>query len=265
MNSVFIVDETNQVIITQFGEYIRTVQDPGFYMRVPFIQSVTYFEKRILEYDAAPSDYYTGDQKRVTVDHITRWKITNPKEFYRNVGTEDAAVARLSDIIPGRLREEIARYDFLDLVREKRELIVDTVSKEVNEIAQEYGIDIIDTRIKRLDLPSDVEGSIFDRMEAERERMAMRYRAEGEEQAHQIRAEADKEKEIILAEAYEQSQTLRGEGDAMATEVYAEAYERNPEFYSFLQRLETYRKIIPDSTLVLSSDSDLFEFLTSPK
>ena len=263
-DALYIVDETEQAIITQFGRYIKTIKEPGLYIKTPFIQNLIYFEDRILAYDARPDRYYTGDAKRVIVDHITRWRIENPKEFYRSIRTEDVAIARLSDMIPGRLREEVGRHDFLDLVREKRDEIVDTVSKEVNEAAQDYGITIVDTRIKRLDLPSEVEQSVFERMEAERERMAMRYRAEGEEQAEEIKAEADKREEIILAEAYEKQETLRGEGDAAATEIYADAYERDPDFYTFLESLKTYEKFVPGSRLILRTDSELLQFITSP-
>jgi len=262
-DALYIVDETEQVIITQFGRYVKQVQEPGLYVKTPFIQNAIYFEDRILAYDASPDRYYTGDAKRVIVDHITRWRIEDPREFYRSIRTEDAALARLSDIIPGRLREEVGRHDFLELVREKRDEIVDTVSKEVNKAAGDYGIAIIDTRIKRLDLPSEVEQSIYDRMDAERERMAMRYRAEGEEEAEEIRAQAEKQKEIILAEAYEKQETLRGEGDATATEIYADAYERDPEFYSFLKSLETYKEFVPGSRLILRTDSELLQFITS--
>lgn len=261
---LFTVNETEQCIITQFGEYIRTIQEPGLHAKAPFIQKLHRFEKRILIADSSPSEYLTRDMKRVLVDHITRWRITDPHEFYKSVRTEAGALARLDDTVTGRLREEIARHDFIGLIRDHRENVMEAVTAETRERALTYGIEVIDTRIKRLDLPTEVEKSVFDRMEAERRRMAMRYRAEGEEQAREIRAQADKEKEIILARAYETSQSLRGEGDAAASAIYAEAYRQDPEFYSFLKRLETYRQVLPGSTIILPASSDLFKYLEKP-
>lgn len=261
---LFTVNETEQCIITQFGEYIRTIQEPGLHAKAPFIQKLHRFEKRILIADSSPSEYLTRDMKRVLVDHITRWRITDPHEFYKSVRTEASALSRLDDTVTGRLREEIARHDFIGLIRDHRENVMEAVTAETRERALTYGIEVIDTRIKRLDLPTEVEKSVFDRMEAERRRMAMRYRAEGEEQAREIRAQADKEKEIILARAYETSQSLRGEGDAAASAIYAEAYRQDPEFYSFLKRLETYRQVLPGSTIILPASSDLFKYLEKP-
>jgi len=262
---IFTIDETNQCIITQFGEYIRSVQEPGLHAKIPFIQKLHRFEKRILVSDANASEYLTRDMKRVIVDHVTRWRITDPHEFYKSVRTEAGALARLDDIVSGRLREEIARHDFIELIRDKREYVMEAATVETRERAGTYGIEVVDTRIKRLDLPGEVENSVFDRMEAERRRMAMRYRAEGEEQAREIRAEADKEQEIILARAYETSESLRGEGDAAATSIYAEAYQQDPDFYSFLKRLETYREVLPGSTVILPAGSDLFKYLEKPE
>lgn len=261
---LFTIDETKQCIITQFGEYIRSVQQPGLHAKIPFIQKLHKFEKRILTSDAEASEYLTRDMKRVMVDHITRWQISDPHEFYKSVRTEAGALTRLEDIVTGRLREEIARHDFIELIRDKRENVMTTVTAETRERTGTYGIEVVDVRIKRLDLPKEVESSVFQRMEAERHRMAMRYRAEGEEQAREIRAEADKEREIILARAYETSQSLRGEGDAAAAAVYAEAYRQNPEFYSFLKRLETYGEVLPGSTVILPAGSDLFKYLQKP-
>lgn len=259
--SLFIIHESEQAIITQFGEYIRSVTEPGLHFKIPFIQTVSRFEKRVLDSDAAPSEYLTGDMKRILVDHVTRWRIEDPLLFYKSVRTEIAAVTRLDDIVTGRLREEVARHDFIELIRDKREMAMETVTYEARERAKNFGIFILDTRIKRLDLPQEVEKSVFDRMEAERFRMAQRYRAEGEESARDIRATADRDKEIILARAYERSQTIRGLGDAQATSIYASAYERDPEFYSFIERLAIYKEIVPGSTLILDGDSPLFQYL----
>jgi modulator of FtsH protease HflC len=263
--SIFIINEWEQGLVLQFGKPVRTVQTPGPYFKYPFIQDLTRFEKRILPADARPAEYITLDKKLVTVDTVSRWKIERPLVFYQTVRNYQGAIARLNDTIMARLREEIANHNFIDFIREERENIMKNVTVATAEHAKRFGIDVIDVRIKRVDLPEEVQKSVFERMKAEREREAKRYRAEGEEKAQEIRAQADKEKEIILAEAYQKAQALRGEGDAKATAIYAEAYAKNPEFYSFMRHMEVYKKIAgPETTLVLRRDSPLLRFLDSP-
>jgi membrane protease subunit HflC len=199
------------------------------------------------------------------VDHISRWQITDPLLFYRTVRSEDGAMARLDQVIAGRLREEIAKHNFIDIVRAKREQIMATVTDGVQEAATSFGITLLDVRIMRVDLPTEVQASVFARMQAERERIAKRYRAEGEEQALEIRAAADKEREIILATAYGQSQVLRGEGDAQAALVTAKAFGQDLEFYGLVRRLQVYETILAEgSTIMLPPDSDLLRYLESP-
>lgn len=261
-STLFSIDESEQAIITQFGEYVRTVDEAGLHFKVPFMQAAHRLERRVLTADGASSEYLTRDRKRVLVDHITLWRITEPLEFYRRVRTEPQARARLDDIVTGRLRQEVAQHDFLDLVRGERETIMDAVTKSVQASAPSLGIEVINTRIKRVDLPKEVQASIFARMEAERNRIASRYRAEGEERAQEIRADADRQREITVAQAYERSQTLRGEGEAAATATYAAAYGMNEEFFGFWRRLQTYERILPNETvLILGSDSDLLRYL----
>jgi membrane protease subunit HflC len=263
--AAFTIDEREQAIITQFGKYIRTIQEPGLHFKVPMIQTLHRFEKRVLAQDAAAVEYITLDKKRVVVDHVSRWKIEDPLEFYRSVRTEAGALARLEDIIVARLRQEIAKHTFISFIREEREKIVEEVAKEAYELAKRFGIKIIDVRIKRADLPKEVQASVYARMQAERHRIAMRYRSEGEQRSREIRAETDKEKEIILAKAYEEQMKLIGEGDARATQVFAAAYEQDPEFYSFFRRLQTYEKLVEGkTTLLLEWDSDLLRYLRSP-
>jgi len=262
LQSVYVIREGQQAIVLQFGEHIRTVQQPGLHFRVPFIQTVLYFESRVLMADGSADEYLTLDKKRLVVDHISRWRIVDPLVFYQTVRTETGALARLDQIISSRLREEIARQNFLQVIREQRESIMQTVTDEAQVLARQFGIEVLDVRIKRLDLPQEVQESVFARMEAERRRIALRYRAEGEEAAREIRASADKEREIILAAAYEQAERIRGEGDARAARIYAEAYSQDPDFYAFLRRMEAYRGIVPSgTTLVLDSDSDLLRYL----
>ena len=259
----YIIDEREQAIITMFGQPMRTVREPGLYMKVPFIHSLQRFDKRVLSSDAQAVEYLTSDKKRVVVDHISRWRITDPLEFYRTVRTEAGALIRLNDIVTGRLREEIAKRSFIDFVREQREAIVQAVSQDARaSVKQQFGIELIDVRIKRLDLPREVQASVYARMQAERQRIAKKYRAEGEEQAREIRANVNKEAQIVLAKSYEQAQKLMGEGDAQATAIYASAYEKDPEFYSFMRRLETYeRSLGAGTTIVLDASSDLLKYL----
>ena len=259
----YIIDEREQAIITMFGQPMRTVREPGLYMKVPFIHSLQRFDKRVLSSDAQAVEYLTSDKKRVVVDHISRWRITDPLEFYRTVRTEAGALIRLNDIVTGRLREEIAKRSFIDFVREQREAIVQAVSQDARAwVKQQFGIELIDVRIKRLDLPREVQASVYARMQAERQRIAKKYRAEGEEQAREIRANVNKEAQIVLAKSYEQAQKLMGEGDAQATAIYASAYEKDPEFYSFMRRLETYeRSLGAGTTIILDADSDLLKYL----
>ena len=259
----YIIDEREQAIVTMFGQPMRTVREPGLYMKVPFIHSLQRFDKRVLSSDAQAVEYLTSDKKRVVVDHVSRWRITDPLEFYRTVRTETGALIRLNDVVSGRLREEIAKRTFIDFVREQREAIVQAVSKDARvSVKQQFGIELIDVRIKRLDLPREVQASVYARMQAERQRIAKKYRAEGEEQAREIRADVNKEAQIVLAQSYEQAQKLMGEGYDQATAIYASAYEKDPEFYSFMRRLETYeRSLGTGTTIVLDASSDLLKYL----
>jgi modulator of FtsH protease HflC len=265
MQAFYIIREGQQGIVFQFGDPMRVVTEPGMYIKAPFIQDLARLDKRILGTEPQTAEYLTLDKKRLLVDHISRWQITDPLLFYRTVRTETGAMARLDQVIAGRLREEIARQNFIDVVREKREAIMEVVTEGAKEPAASFGITLVDVRIQRIDLPTEVQASVFARMQAERNRIAKRYRAEGEEQAIQIRAAAEKEREIILATAYQQSQVLRGEGDALAAAIYAEAFGRDLEFYSLTRRLQAYGNIINDgSTLVLPPESDLLRYLQSP-
>jgi membrane protease subunit HflC len=215
---------------------------------------------------AAPGgEYLTLDKKRLLVDHISRWQIVDPLQFFRTMRDERGAMARLDDIISARLRQEFARVEFKDVIRERRAAIMEQVTGSTRELAAPFGIQVLDVRIKRADLPPEVQASVFARMQAERQRIAMRYRAEGEEKAREIRAGADREREIILARAYEQGQRLRGDGDARAVTVTGRAFGRDPGFYAFQRRLETYERIFADgtTTILLQPDSDLLRYLQS--
>jgi len=263
--AAFTIGEGEQGMIVQFGNPKRILQEPGLYFKLPVIQNLVRFEKRVLTTDAQTAEYLTLDKKRVLVDHVSRWRIQEPLEFYRSVRDQQRAMARLDDLISARLRQETAKHNFLDFVREKREEIMAVVTKDTRETAKTFGIEVLDVRIKGLDLPQEVQASVFARMRAERERIAKRYRAEGEERAREIRAGADREREVLLATAYETSQKLSGEGDAQATTIYAQAFGQDPEFYAFTRRLQAYEKILgTGTTLVLPPDSELLRYLQNP-
>jgi membrane protease subunit HflC len=261
----FVVTETDQVIITQFGQYKRTVREPGLYAKAPFVQLVQRFDKRILSSDATAAEYLTLDKKRLVVDHVTRWRVIDPLRFYKTVRDLYGARARLDDIVFSELRRALGEREFANIISSKRESVMELVAKSAAAQAQQFGIDVVDVRIKRADLPQEVRQSVFSRMVAERERIAKRYRSEGEEEAAKIRAETDKQRTIILAKAYEESQKLRGGGDADAIRISADAYGQDPEFYRFVRSLETYEAVLGQgSELILSADAELLRYLSSP-
>jgi len=261
-----IVDEREQVVITQFGEYIRTIRQPGLAVKKPFLHGAIRFERRILASDAPQAEYLSQDKKRLVADPVTRWRIADPLIFFKTVRDESGARARLDDLVFSELRREVASHAFATVIGEKREAIMDAVAGRVREKAREFGIEVVDVRIKRADLPKEVQQSVFARMQAEREREAKRYRSEGEEEANKLRAQTDKERTIVLAEAEQTAQMLRGEGDATATRIYAGAYGKDPEFYSFVRSLQSYELFLGKrSTLLLSADSPLFRYLAGPR
>lgn len=265
-SATYIVSEWQQAIVTQFGQPIRTVREPGLYWRVPLLQVVTVFDKRVLAADTGGAEYLTLDKKRLLIDHISRWQIADPLQFFRTVRDETGAMARLDDIITARLRQEVAKERFKEIIREKRDAIMDTVTGEARVLAEPFGIRVVDVRVKRADLPAEVQQSVFARMQAERQRIALRYRAEGEEKGREIRSRSDKEREIIMAKAYQESQSLRGAGDALATTVTGQAFGQDAAFYGFVRRLETYERVFsPDTTIVLRPDSDLLRFLNTSR
>lgn len=263
--SLFIVDETKQAIVLQLGKPIRTIKEPGLNWKLPFIQNVLFFEDRLLVYDAAPTEIITRDKKTLIVDNYARWKIIDPLKFLQTVRDLNGAQARLDDIIYSELRVDLGLFDMSEIVSEKREGIMKRVTEISNEKANIYGIEIVDVRIKRVDLPPENEKFIFERMRAERERIAKQYRAEGQEESAKIIAETEREKTVILAEAYKTAQVLKGEGEAESIKIYAESFNQDPEFYKFYRTLEAYRLTFKDKTTVLlSTDSEFLKYLNNP-
>jgi membrane protease subunit HflC len=260
--ATFSVPQWMQAIVVQLGEPVRTVQEPGLYFKTPLVQEVIYFDKRLLDYDAAPKEVLTTDKQQMVVDNYSRWRIVDPLRFYKTVRTEVNAQSRIDDIVYSNVRETLGRYTLRDIVSERRAELMREVTEATNRTLQEYGIEVADVRIKRADLPEKNEQNVFNRMRTERERLAKRFRAEGEEEARKIRSQADKEAQILVAEARKDAEITRGEGDAQAVRIYADAYGRDPEFYSLSRTLQAYRRTIGEgTTLVLSPDSEFFRLL----
>ena len=267
LSSIFVVDETQQVVILQLGKPVRTIIEPGFNAKLPFpFQERIVFDDRLLEYDSPPEEILSKDKKSLIVDNYVRWKIVDPLQFLKTVQAIPTAKSRMDDIVYSELRRELGTHDMVEIITQNREEIMDVVTKASNEATLSYGISVIDVRIRRVDLPSENEESIYARMEAERKRQANKFRSEGSEEAQKIRAATDRDKTIILADAYKEAEKIRGEGDAKAVQVYARSYSSDPKFYEFVRTLDAYKKVVDDkTTLVLPSDSKLFKLLIEGK
>ena len=264
LSTIIIVDETEQIVILQFGKPVRTIKDPGLNWKFPApFQTSNSFEKRLLEYDVPPEEILSKDKKSLIIDNYVRWRIIDPLLFLQTVRAVPTAKTRLDDIVYSELRQELGTHDMVEIITETRELIMEKVTKASNEETSKYGIEVIDVRIRRVDLPRENEASIYARMEAERKRQANKFRSEGSEEAQKIRAATDRDKTVILAEAYKKAQQIRGEGEAIALDIYASSYSKDPDFYEFTRTLEIYEKVIDKkTTLVLPGDSKLFKGLT---
>lgn len=261
--SLFTVEEREQVIIIQLGEYVRTVDEPGLRFKIPFIQAVQRLERRVLLSDVPATEFLTLDKERLVIDSYTRWQITDPHLFFKAVRDERRAKMRIDGIVISKLREQLAEHILWDTIGPQREPIMETVARHVDGITQqEFGIKVIDVRMKRVDLPEGVQRSVFARMIAERDRIAKEHRAEGAQAARKLVAAADREVVILRAEAEREAKELRGKGDAESIKIYAQAFEQGPEFYVFLRSLEAYEKALADdTTLVFSSEAEFFKYL----
>ena len=258
--TLFVVNQTQQALVIQLGHPLDKVYGPGLHAKLPFIQNVVYFEARILDYDARPAEALTSDLKTIVLDNYARWKIEDPLQFYRTMRTETNAQARLDAVIYSQIRAHVGRHTLTEVVADERNSIMESVTEKASQQMKEFGIAIVDVRIKRTDLPAENQRAIFDRMRAERERQATQYRSEGAEESTKIRSGAEKERALILAEAGKKAQVLRGEGDAEAARIYAEAFSRSPEFFSFQRGLEALRKSLGENTrMVLTPDSPLLQ------
>jgi len=259
----FTVDETKKAAVLRFGEIVKLAEEPGLYFKIPFVQSVKYLEDRVLNYDIQPRDILTADQKRLIIDNYAIWRVGDPKLFIEATrGRLLNAQSRIDDIVYSDLRNILAKHTLNEIVSAKRLEYLQQVTELSRDKLGKFGIVLIDVRIKRADLPTEIEKAVFSRMRSERERIAAQLRAEGEEKAKQTTSSADKDKEIILADARKEAEKIMGEGDAQALETYANAYNQDPEFYRFWRTLESYKTALKDgSRIVLSTDSDYLQFL----
>ncbi|WP_010300725.1 protease modulator HflC [Candidatus Odyssella thessalonicensis] len=267
-SSVFIVGQTQQAIVLQFGELRRVIQDPGLKFKIPFIQEVNVYEKRVLDFDLPATDITLGDQKRVRVDTYTRYRISDPVQFFKSVkpANEFGTARRLEALVGSTVRNVLGKADLRELLSENRSKIMHQINSEVKALTKGLGLDIIDLRIVRTELPPENRPAVFNRMNADLQRYAKQNRANGDEKAQEIRSTAEKERTTLLAEASRDAQILRGEGDAKAIATITEAMGKDPEFYGFYKSMEVYDTIIgEDTTLILSSDSDLFKYFSHPE
>lgn len=262
INSLYVVNQTEQAIVLQFGEPMRVVQDAGLKIKVPFIQNVVFYDKRLLNLDPPAQEVVLNDKKRLDVDSFTRYKIVDPLKFYKTVRTELQAQSKLEEIVNSSVRKILGRITLQQLLSQERTEIMQNISKEVKIDAEQIGVSVADVRIRRADLPIEVLQAINARMKTERERDAKEFRAQGQQTAQQIRATADKEKTIIIAEADKKAQILRGEGDEQAIQIWNKAAGSDPQFYAFYRSLEAYRKALADgkTNLVLSPNSEFFDY-----
>jgi len=265
--SIFTVDQRQYAIIFQLGEVRDVLSEPGLYFKWPLIQNVRYFDKRILTLDSnEPERFITSEKKNVLVDSFVKWRIVDPRLYYVSVaGDEARAKTRLSQTVNAGLREEFGKRTVHDVVSGERDKIMADMREKADLDARKIGVQIVDVRVKRVDLPLEVSESVYRRMEAERKRVANELRSQGSAEAEKIRADADKQREVIVAEAYRDAQKMKGEGDAKATSTYAQAFSQNPEFYAFYRSLEAYRNSFRSKSdvIVVEPNSDFFKYMKS--
>jgi membrane protease subunit HflC len=260
----FTVQQTDIALVLQFGRPVRVVDHPGLQFKLPY-QNVVIYDRRILDFEPPAEEVIASDQKRLIVDTYARFKIVNPLLFFQSVGTEYAADQRLSSIISASLRRIVGNVDLQAVISSQRANVMKEIRDDVNNEAKGFGIDVVDVRLRRADLPQENEEAIYARMKTERQREAAQYRAQGAQQGQQIRADADRQRIEITADAQRQAQILRGEGDAQSITIYADAYGKDPSFFSFYRSLQAYREALsgPGTTYLVSPDSEFFKYFES--
>ena len=266
-SSIFFVDQRERVLLLRLGQIERSDYQAGIQFKVPFVNEVRRFDGRILTLDETPTRFLTGEKKNVQVDSFILWQIIDPSKYFTSMaGNEERAKQRLSQIVKDGLRAEFGKRTIQELVSGDRIAMIETILENANKTAAEFGINIANVRIKRIDLPSEVSSSVYTRMEAERERVAKELRSQGAEEAEKIRSDADRQRTILLAEANKTAEELRGNGDAQATDIYAQAYGQNSDFYGFYRRLTAYKNVFKgDDMLVIEPKGEFFNLFSSPK
>lgn len=261
-SAVFTVHETQQALVLQFGQHVRTVQEPGLNFKLPLVQNVEYMEKRILDLDAPPVEAVASDKKRIVVDAYSRFKIEDPLLFFQAVRTEETARSRLGSLVNSSLRKALGRVELETVLSGERSALVREITGDVNQESEKLGITVLDVRIKRADLPEANSQAVYRRMQSEREREAREARARGFEQSQKIKADADRQRTVLLAEAQKAGEIIRGEGDAIRNRIYAEAFSKDQEFFGFYRSLQAYRRALTsgDTTMVLSPESEFFRY-----
>ncbi len=266
--SVYTVEQAQKAIVTRFGKVIRYNDEPGLHFKTPFLDTVHYFDGRILNLDTEPRSFLTVEKKSVVVDSYVKWRIADLLKFYVAVGGDELeARERLTQVINSGLRDQFGKRTVSDVVSGDRSKIMQIITADADKQASEYGIEVVDVRIERVDLPTQVSESVYERMRAERTRIAKELRAQGAEAAEKIRADADRQRVVLLADAYRDSQRIRGEGDAKATAIYARAYRANPQFYSFYRSMSAYRATFKHKSdvMVVDPSADFFKYLKNPR
>ncbi|GAB1409661.1 protease modulator HflC [Desulfovibrionales bacterium] len=262
LQCIFIVDQTQRAIVLQLGKPVTEGHfGPGLHFKLPFIQNVILFDNRVLEYDSPAAEIITKDKKNMVMDNYSRWQIIDPLQFYRTVRNVQGGISRIDDIVYSQLREALGRYLLTEIVATERSAIMEEVTAKANVLLKEYGIHIIDVRIKRTDLPQENQKAIYGRMQAERERQAKQYRSEGREEGVKITTAADRKRAIMIAEAQREAETIRGAGEAEATGIYAQALAQDPAFYEFVRSMDAYKKTVQGQTqFVLSPKNEFFKY-----
>jgi modulator of FtsH protease HflC len=262
LSALFTVHQTQQALVLQFGNPKRVIQDPGLHVKIPFIQNAIYLDRRVLDFDAESQEVILGDQKRLVVDAFARYRIVDPLRFYQAVGDEARLRGRIDTILDASLRKVLGEVPLFTVLSADRVALMNQIRESANNEAKQFGIDIVDVRIKRADLPAENSQAIYRRMQTEREREAKELRAQGAELAQRIRARADRERRVIIAEAEREGEIVRGEGDAQAVAIFADAVGRDVDFFSFYRSMQAYREALGDdsTSFVLSPDSEFFRF-----
>jgi len=263
--SMFVLDQTQQAVVLRFGKIVRVVKEPGLHFKQPFVDNVVKFEKRMLIYDIEPEKIITADKKTLIIDTYTLWKIKDPRKFMESFKSVRLALPRIDDIVYSHIRDVFAKGTFEEIVSEKREEFLDKVTKLCKRDLDEFGVEVVDVRVKHADLPPENTQAVYNRMKEERYSIAAQIRAEGQKEAQKIRAEADKKVKVILAQAYSEAEKIKGTGDASAVSIYAQSFSKDPDFYEFWRTMELYRDSLKDAVIIAGEDAEVLKFMIKGK